>query len=255
MESPVRVLVVDDEELGRRKLAALLARASGVELVGECEDGLAAVEAIARLRPDLVFLDVQMPRLDGFGVVREVGVEEMPVVVFVTAFDRFALQAFEANAQDYLLKPFDDERFETALARGCRAVRHRRTDAAIPGLGALLSSLPAAERHPERLMVRTGEQYVFVRTAEVDWIEAADNYVTLHVGARKHLLRETMNGLERRLSPRRFLRVGRSAIINLDRVASLRVYSGTEYEVTLTNGVTLLTGRAYRDQVRAALFT
>ncbi|HEU0055434.1 MAG TPA: LytTR family DNA-binding domain-containing protein [Longimicrobium sp.] len=255
MDAPIRVLIVDDEELGRRRVGALLAGDPGVRVVGECEDGASAVEAITRLRPDLVFLDVQMPRLDGLGVVREVGVEEMPVVIFVTAYDEFALRAFEANAQDYLLKPFDNERFEAALSRARRVVRHRRTEAAVPGLRALLESLPDEERYPERFLVKTGEHYVFVRAADVDWVEAADNYVALHVGARKYLLRDSLNSFARRLSPRRFLRVRRSAIINLDRVAALRVYSGTEYEVTLSTGVTLVTGRSYRDQVRAALFS
>jgi two-component system LytT family response regulator len=247
----MRALVVDDEPLGRERVAVLLRGHPGVEVAAECADGVEAVDAIHALRPDVVFLDVQMPEVDGFAVVEAVGTERMPAVVFVTAFDHYAVAAFEVNAVDYLLKPVDAGRLAHAVDR-VRA----RLDA--PGgewagrLAAVLAELrpvPAADR----FVVRAGERWVNVRVADIDWIGAADNYLELHAGARVHLLRETMGNMEARLDPRAFMRVHRSTILSLDRVRCIEPWGKREYLFTLHDGTQLRSGRGYADRVSAYL--
>jgi two-component system LytT family response regulator len=250
MTALTRVVIVDDEPLAREKLRTLLEGRAGYELVAECGDGAAAVEAIDALEPDLVFLDVEMPGLDGFGVLE--ALEHEPYVVFVTAYDRYALRAFEVRALDYLLKPFHRARFEEALAR----VEERRRDrsAATPeewtAIRALLGELRAERGYAARLVVRTGQKITFVATADVDWIEADGNYARLHAGTRDYLLRETMKKVEARLDPRRFLRIHRSAIVNLDRIASVEPYFHGEYIVTLTGGRRITASRTHSARLR-----
>ncbi len=246
--NPIRVLIVDDEPLVRRGLATLLAEEPGIEVVGEARNGTEAVTQIRNNRPDLVFLDVQMPGLDGLGVLSALGPEERPAVVFVTAFDQYAVRAFDLHAVDYLLKPFDDERFRTALIR----VRDRlqaggaaRERAAIAAVLAELRGTPAG---PDRLAVREQGQIVLVPVDEIDWIEAADNYVRLHRGKQYHLLRESLNRLEATLDRRRFARIHRSAIVNLTRVRALEPIPGGEYDVILADGRRLTLSRGYRDR-------
>ncbi len=236
----VRALIVDDEPPAREILRRLLAADSEVELLGECGDGAEAVEAIRRLRPDVVFLDVQMPGMDGFGVLDELAAGELPLVVFVTAYDAYALRAFEVHALDYLLKPFDDERFDDALVRIKRTLHRREVDAVSRRLVALLEERGgAATSPPQRLMVRSGGRVVYLRPEEIDWIEAADYYVRLHVGGSRHLLRDSLSALEERLDPRRFARVHRSAIVNLERVRELHPGVGGSAVLVLDDGTRL----------------
>lgn len=242
----LRVLIVDDEAVARRRVRRLLANEADVVVAGECGDGGSAVQAIARDAPDVVFLDVQMPELDGFEVVQSIASAERPWIVFVTAFDRYALRAFDVHAVDYLLKPFTRERFQLALAR----VRERRAQRhGDPRLSAMLRDLRSAHRYASRVAVRAGDRYVVVHWRDVDWIEAADNYVSLHVGAREFLLRDTLASIEQHLDPEQFVRIHRSAIVQLDRVVELRPATHGDVQVVLRNGVSLVMSRTWRDRV------
>jgi two-component system, LytTR family, response regulator len=245
----VRTLIVDDEPLARDRLRQLLERHPEIELAGECADGRAAVDAIQSTSPDLVFLDVQMPELDGFGVLEAIGNKPMPLIVFVTAHDQFALRAFEVHAVEYLLKPFDRERFEAALQHALDQVKNRATAALDQRQAALLADLKSAAKTAERLAIKSGGHVVWVGLDEIDWIESADNYVELHVGPKSHLLRETLNALESRLPGDKFVRISRSAMVNPQRIKELHrmVYGG--YEILLQNGKRLTLSRRYRDKL------
>jgi two-component system LytT family response regulator len=246
----IRALIVDDEPLARERMRALLQKEPDIKIVGECGDGQAAVAAIRREKPDLVFLDVQIPEPDGFAVLEEVGADRAPVVVFVTAYDQYALQAFEVHAVDYLLKPFDEERFQKALARARSAVLNRNGDGVDERLLSLLRGLKAPPAHLERLVVKLSGRLFFLRTEEVDWIESAGNYVCLHAGGESHLLRETMSGLEGRLNPARFVRIHRTAIVNIDRIKELQPLFHGEYQVVLRDGTELTLSRGYRERLQ-----
>jgi two-component system LytT family response regulator len=211
------------------------------------------VEAIRRLAPDLVLLDVQMPVLDGFEVVEQLDGGRLPLVIFVTAYDQFALQAFQVHALDYLLKPFDQERFARAMERARDTLRGQRGDHFEERLRALVAERRTTPQRPARFLVKAGAQYVFVRTAEVEWIESAENYVTLHAGGRKYMLRQTMGAMEEMLDAEQFVRVRASAIVNLDFVQAVRPWSGTEYQLVMRDGSTLVSSRRYRDRLRAFL--
>jgi two-component system, LytTR family, response regulator len=249
----IRALIVDDEPPARRRLRALLCAEPDVEVAGECGDGREAVERIRALRPDLVFLDVQMPEAGGFDVVAAVGPGRMPAVVFVTAYDEFALRAFEVHALDYLLKPFDTERFRAALHHAREHLRRKRTGELEGRLVSLLEGLRPPPAYLERIPVRSGARIHLVPVDDVDYLEADDNYVRLHAGARTHLLRETLGALEARLDPARFLRVHRSLVVNLSRVAELESLGGGEYVLALTTGARLVSGRSYRAKLQDAL--
>jgi two-component system, LytTR family, response regulator len=242
----VRALVVDDEAVARRRLRRLLAAEPGLEVVGECADGAGAVRAIANDRPDLVFLDVQMPELDGFEVVMSIAAPERLGIVFVTAFDRYALRAFEVHAIDYLLKPFSRERLRTALVRARDRLARRGRDSRVD---ALLAERREQRRYPARVAVRVGDRVLVVRWQDVDWIEAADNYVKLHVGTREYLLRETLAALEHQLDPERFARIHRSSIVQVDRVAEIHPASHGDADVVLRTGATLVLTRNWRERV------
>ncbi|HLJ50545.1 MAG TPA: LytTR family DNA-binding domain-containing protein [Bryobacteraceae bacterium] len=234
MSGPVRTVIVDDEPLARAGLMALLSRDPDTEVVAECGSGSEAVEAIRELRPDLLFLDVQMPGCDGFDVLAQLGAAVPRAIIFVTAYDRYAVKAFEAEALDYLLKPFDDARFARALERG-KAVARGRTS-------------------PEkRLIVKSAGRVTILKTGEIDWIEAADYYACLHAGGRSHLLRRSLTELEEELASETFCRIHRSAIVNLDRVRELRLDSNGEHEVVLRDGACLRLSRSYREQLQARL--
>ncbi len=241
----IRALIVDDEPLARQRLRRLLEAQADVEIVGECANGLEAVRDIEALTPDLVFLDIQMPELDGFGVIEEVGPENMPPTLFVTAYDQFALKAFEVHALDYLLKPFDPDRFTAALDRVRTWIHgnHR------PSLEPVLKQVQAERPLPDRLLVKDGSRYSFVRQSAVQWVEAEDNYVRLHVDGTSHLVRQTMSGILDRLSPARFRRIHRSAIVNLDFVQHLEPWTGGDYMVTMRDGTHLTLSRTYRSQL------
>jgi two-component system LytT family response regulator len=252
-DSPrIRALVVDDEPLARERLVTLLAK-EDVEIVGECADGPAAADAILRLSPDLAFLDVQMPGADGFEVIQLVGPSKMPPVIFVTAYDKYALRAFEVHALDYLLKPFDRDRFHAALERARQEIERRQNGALEKRLLALVRDLRPAAQRLDRLVVKSGGRVFFVKAEEIDWIEAAGNYVRLHLGADSHLFRETMNALEARLDPDRFFRIHRSRIVNMERIQELQPWFNGEYLVLLRNGTKLTLSRGYREKLQERL--
>jgi two-component system LytT family response regulator len=250
----IRTLIVDDEPLARDRIRGLLHREADVEIIGECRDGLEAVATIRRERPALVFLDVQIPELDGFGVVNSLEEGEMPVTVFVTAYDQYALQAFEVHAVDYLLKPFDEDRFRKALDRARAAVGARNGGSGVnEKLLALLADLKAPPGHPERIVVKNAGRLFFLRADEIDWVESSGNYVNLHVGHESHLLRETMAGIESRLDPALFIRIHRTAIVKIDRIKELHPLFHGEYEVVLRDGTRLTLSRGYRDRLQGLL--
>lgn len=249
---PVRVLIVDDEPIARRGVRMHLSGHCGYEIVGECGSGVEAVVAIRSRRPDLVFLDVQMPELDGFGVIDAVGAAKMPTVVFVTAYDQFAMRAFEAHAIDYLLKPFDGARFGRALERARRQIENSGIDDLRERLAELIRA-GSSERYLDRLVIRNAGRIFFLGVDEIDWIEAADNYVVVHAGREAHLVRDTMNRLESRMDPHRFVRIRRSSLVNIDRIKELRPLFHGEYEVVLADGQTLASIRRYRTKVDALL--
>lgn len=246
MAHVVKVAIVDDEPLAREGLRTLLRGDRDVEVVAECADGQAAIEAIRRTKPDIVFLDVQMPDLDGFDVLRALAGEPLPAVIFVTAYDKYALKAFEVHAVDYLLKPFHDERFAEALARA----KARRGENMTERIARLLD-----ERKPKimRVLVKTGGRVLFIRADEIDWIEAADYYVKLHVAGKVHMLRESMAALEGRLDSDVFFRVHRSAIVNLERVRELQPFSRREHVLVLRDGTRLRLTRSRRERLAALL--
>jgi two-component system LytT family response regulator len=250
---PIRVLVVDDEAPARQRLVDLLRKDSQIQSIVEAENGLSAVDAIQREKPDLVFLDVQMPELDGLGVIDAVGAEQMPLTVFVTAYDQHAIRAFEANALDYLLKPFSDERYEATMAR----VRARVDGRSIREFGQrvlrMVSMAPASDRRLDRLVVKSGGTTRFIRVVDIDWIEAAGVYVNLHVGGKELLYRAALNDLAARLEPMRFVRVHRSAIVNIDSIIQLEPISHGEFEVVLKNGSRSRVSRTYRAQLEKRL--
>jgi two-component system LytT family response regulator len=236
-EPTMRVLVVDDEPLARANLCVLLRRDPTIEIVGECTSGMEALAEIRDKRPALVFLDVQMPECDGFDVLELLGAAPPAALVFVTAYDRYALRAFEAGALDYLLKPFDNARFDRTLERAKERIRLAKD----------------AAGKQERLVIKSAGQILFLRISEIDWIEAADYYACLHVGSATHLLRRSMSDLDRDLDPDIFCRIHRSAIVNLNRVRTLVLNEDGERDVLLENGTTLRSSRRYRKQLQSRL--
>lgn len=245
----IRTLVVEDEPLARERLCSLLEAESDIEIVAEADDGQKAIERIEQHRPDLLFLDVNIPEIDGFGVLESIGHDAVPAVVFVTAYDHFAVQAFDAHALDYIMKPFDEERFHTALRRARETLRQRDAGSLDQRLTDLLADL-RRPRHLERLAVKEGGKIVFLRTAEIDWIGAEGNYARLHVGKRTHLMRETMTSLEGKLDPARFLRIHRSTIVNLDAISELEPLFQGDYVVILRDGSRLTSSRGYRSNLQ-----
>jgi two-component system LytT family response regulator len=245
----LNVLIVDDEPLARRRLRKLLSDEPAVDVVGECGDGASAVEAVGRLKPDLLLLDVQMPGMDGFDVIDAIGPERCPAVVFVTAFDKYALKAFDVHAVDYLLKPFDRARLRRAIARA-RAAAARATE-----LGRRLLALVTEVRGGplERIVVKSAGRVQFVRTTEIDWIEAAGHYLLVHAGAELHEIRDTLSRLEARLGADRFVRVHRSAIVNVDRIKELLPSFHGEFVVVLRDGTRVASSRGYSERLRALI--
>ncbi len=237
---------MDDEPLARERLRQLLSSLTDFDVIGECSDGRSAVESILRDAPDVVFLDVQMPEMDGFEVLSMVGDQVTPRVVFVTAYDRFAVRAFDVHAVDYLLKPFDRERFETALGRLRRRLSEGKKDEMTVRLRGLLSELRPEREVPERLAIKSAGRIVMVNICDIDWVEAADNYVELHIGSEKHLLRETMTVIEGRLNPRNYVRINRSTLVNVSRVKELQPLFHGDYAVILADGTRLSLSRNYR---------
>lgn len=243
----IRTLIVDDEPLARTMLRSLLSEDAEMEVVGECGDGYTAIEMIESSAPDLVFLDIQMPDLDGFGVLRALPPAAIPNIAFVTAYDRFALQAFDVHAIDYLLKPFDRERFERTLARAKRQIALQKREDVQAALLRILNEQSARPQPVKRILVKSGEKTLFIRPNEISWIEAQGNYAALHVGAQIFLLRQTINTLEQQLDPAKFQRIQRSAIVNLDAIREMHPAGRGEYEIVLKDGVALKLSHTYRE--------
>ena len=244
-----RTLVIDDEHLARERLLKLLRAEPEVDLLGDAGNGRDAVALIRQTKPDLIFLDVQMPELDGFGVLAELAESERPAVIFVTAYDKFALRAFEVHAVDYLLKPFDKERFQTALRRALDQIARQQPAPMHAQISALLQELRPAQQS-DRLAVKIDGRVLFLKIADLDWVEAADNYVSLHVGKDTHLLRETMANIEQRLPGGKFIRISRSTIVNMDRIRELQPMFHGEYSVVLRDGTKLTLSRSHRDKLQ-----
>jgi two-component system, LytTR family, response regulator len=246
-DAKIRTIIVDDEELARERLRSLLVKEPEIEIVGEAADGRSAVDLVDKLKPDLLFLDVQMPELTGFEVLASL--ESAPNVIFVTAHDQFALKAFDVHAVDYLLKPFDRDRFRTALQRAVSKVRAQKPEQSRAELSAVLEELKPAAKPVERLLVKTQGRVLLIKAGDVDWVEAADNYVTLHVGKESHMMRETMTSLESRLPGDKFMRISRSTIVNVERIQELQPMFHGEYIVVLKGGAKLTLSRSYRDKL------
>ncbi len=249
------MLIVDDEPMAREGIRVLLKDDPEVEVVGECADGREAVQAIRDRAPDLVLLDVQMPEVDGLAVVEEVGVQNMPLVIFVTAFDKYALRAFDVAALDYLLKPYDDERFATAVNRAKNQLRRGEVGDLTRRLISLLEkqpgprgaeTAPTVDKYLHRIMLKTGGRVTFLRVEEIDWIEAEGDYVRLHAGGKRHLLRDTMKRLEEQLDPAQFVRTHRCTIVNLDRIKELHPFFHGDYLIVLRDGTELKLSRSRR---------
>lgn len=253
MTDAIRTLIVDDEPLARSHLRSLLSHDQEIEVVGECGSGAEAVDAIRRDDPDLVLLDIQIPELDGFEVIREIGVDEMPVVLFVTAYDEHALRAFEAQALDYLMKPVNRERFRNAVRRAKELIRGSRNGAMREPLARLLESIQPRSEPLDRLALRLDGRILFLRIEQIDWIEAADDYVRLHVGKQTLEHRDTLTRLESRLPSDRFLRIHRSTIVNVDRIREMQPWFQGDYVLIMHDGTRLTTGRSYRERLKALL--
>lgn len=248
----IRALIVDDEPLARDRLRRLLGEESDIEIIGECGHGAEAVEVIKSQRPDLVLLDVQMPELDGFGVLATLRTEEIPLpaVIFTTAYDTFAVKAFEVHAVDYLLKPFDRERLADALSKARKQLESSQPDVLRAKINELLGDVKPKTAIAERISIKSEGRIILIKPSEIDWIEAADNYVSLHLGKAVHLLRETMNSMEGRLDPEKFLRISRSIIVNTERVKELHPLFHGDYALVLHDGTKLNSSRNYRDQLK-----
>jgi len=249
----IRAAIVDDEPLARRRIRNLLMEATGVEVIAECANGKDAIESLEESPPDLLFLDIQMPEIDGFDVLQAIGVGRVPAVIFVTAYDQFALRAFEAHALDYLLKPFDDERFGAALQRARERIRQQQGGNLDRRLQALLENVREDRGYLRRLVVPSGHRSIFVRTEQIDWIEAERNYVRLHVGGRAYLLRENLSHIVSALDPATFCRIHRSIIVNIDRIQAVEALFRGEYQVVLHDGTKLTSGRSYRRNLHAVM--
>jgi two-component system LytT family response regulator len=249
----IKTLIVDDEAIARDRVRRFLAAEPDIDVLGECRNGREAVAAIKKLQPDLVFLDIQMPQLDGFGTLAALDPAHLPAVVFVTAFDQYAIRAFTVHALDYLLKPFSHERFRHSLAHA-RKQLNRDESGGLRNIDnrllSLLEGIKTPTKFADRLVIKATGRVYFLKTEDIDWIEACGNYVTLHVGPETHLLRETLSHLENRLDPGRFLRIHRSRLVNLDCIKELTPLFNGDYTVTLQSGDKLTLSRTYRDRLQ-----
>ena len=271
MNRIIRALIVDDESLAREALLVLLNDDPEIEVIAECRNGKEAVTVIREQSPDVVFLDIQMPEMDGFQVVEEVGARRMPVTIFVTAYDKHALRAFEAHALDYLLKPFDHDRFGIALQRAKTFVRQQKLGEISESLFAMLQDMKlktgesptdadnrsperAAHKEPiDRVVIKSGGRIYFLKTEEIDWVEGAGDYLSLHSGNQTHLIRETMGNFHAKLDSQKFLRIHRSTIVNIERIKDIEPLFKGDYIITLTSGICLKASRGYRRELQALL--
>jgi two-component system, LytTR family, response regulator len=246
----IRAIIVDDEELARSRIRGLLKTESDIEVLAECRNGHQAIEAISSQKPDLLFLDVQMPEVDGFSVLEAIEERERPLVVFVTAYDRYAIRAFEAYALDYLLKPFNRPRFQKSLQRARLQIARGKRDQVDQRVAALLKDVKAQSEYLERLVIRSAGRVIFLRADDVQWFEACANYVRLHVGKESHLMRERINALESRLDPQKFVRIHRSSIVKIDQIKELRSSFDGEHVVVLQDGSRLSMSRGYHQHFK-----
>ena len=249
MKSLLRTLIVDDEPLAREGLRKLLSRMGDIEIIGECPDGVQAIDEIRSEQPDLVFLDIQMPEVTGFDVIEQVGPASMPLVVFVTAFDEHALRAFNVCALDYLLKPVDPDRLTVSVERVRAQLSGRRKDEVTEKLSRLLEDIHDGKKYPDRIMIKTPGRITFLNVGEVDWIEAQGDYICIHAKGKKHLIRDRISEIEARLDPGLFARVHRSAIVCLARIKEMQPLFSGEYSIILFSGDKLTLSRSYRDRV------
>jgi len=243
---------VDDESLARERIREMLEGDPEIEIVGDCANGKEAIQAISKLKPDLIFLDVEMPGIDGFQVLQSLETAEMPVVIFVTAYDQYAVRAFDTFALDYLLKPFDRERFERSVRRA-KTQLLKISDSMNERILSALEQIKTRPVHLERLVIKMNGHVFFIKAAEIDWLEAEGNYVRLHSGKESYLLRDTISALEAQLDPKQFLRVHRSAIVNIDRIQELQPWFHGEYRIILREGVQLTLSRSYREKLHELL--
>jgi two-component system LytT family response regulator len=246
----IRALIADDEPLAREWVRSAVVDDPDLEVIGEAGDGFEAAEAIRRLKPDLVFLDVQMPGLDGFGVLEALSPEEIPAVVFVTAFDQYAVRAFETQAVDYLMKPFSRERVEEAVRRVRELVKGRSLEDFRESIAKIVEKVRRDRSYPEWVLLKAEGKNVFVKVRDIDWIESSRNNVRIHVGPTLYLLHETTTAIASRLDPKRFLRIHRSAIVNIERIRELHPWFNGDYAVILRDGTQLTLSASYRDRLR-----
>jgi len=244
----IRTLIIDDEPLARERVKRFLRDEDEIEIIGECTNGVDAVGAIKEKKPDLVFLDIQMPEKNGFEVIKSLSSKSLPTVIFVTAYDQYALQAFDVHALDYLLKPFTRERIHRAVVRAREQIDGKRYGKIDERLASLIADLKTEKKYLERLVVKSTGRVFFLRVDEIDWIEAAGNYVKLHVGRETHMIRETMNGIEAKLDPDKFLRIHRSTVVHIDRIKELHPMFSGDYAVILRDGTELALSRNFRDR-------
>jgi two-component system LytT family response regulator len=250
MNEKITALIVDDEPLARKFIRRLLENHPSVEIVGECGNGKEAAERIRQEKPDLVFLDVQMPEMDGFTMLETLRAERLPQIVFVTAYEHYAIRAFEIHALDYLLKPFDQQRFDKAMSRVNEKFADReQSRSEQKQIAALLENVRGKTPFLERLVVKTGGRIIFLKTSEIVWIQAEDKYAHLHAGNKSHLVRQTLGALEAQLDPRKFVRIHRSAIVNVERIQELQPMFAGEHTVVLENGTRLTLSRSYKNKL------
>ena len=246
-------LIIDDEKLARELLTEFLENFPEIELAGEASNGTDGIALIDKMKPDLIFLDVQMPEVGGFEVLSSLGNRPLPHVIFVTAYDQYAVRAFEVHALDYLLKPFDQERFDVSWRRAKEQIIRERNGGTDQRILALLEELKAGNKYLERLVIKAAGRIYFLETSEIDWIEAEGNYVSVHSAKKTHLLRETISSLEAQLDPKKFVRIHRSSIIHVDRIHELQPWFHGEYRIILQDGTQLTLSRNHRDKLQEAL--
>lgn len=247
MDTPIKAVVVDDEPLACKRLQTLLDEDGEVELVEVCENGMDAIERINSLNPDLVFLDIQMPEITGFEVLQHLDPGQMPAIIFVTAYDEYAIKAFEVHAVDYLLKPFDRQRFNDALLQAKKSIRQHKQRTLDGKVQDLLRAVNSDREPISRLLIKTSSRFFFIKTDDIEWIESAGNYVRVHSGGKSYLIRDTMLNMEEKLDPDTFFRIHRSTIVNVDKISELEQWFHGDYKVTLQNGEKLTLSRNYKD--------
>jgi two-component system LytT family response regulator len=249
VKEKIRTLIIDDEPLARRRVRILLSADADFEILDECANGRDAIAEILAQKPQLIFLDVQMPEINGFDVIEALGESALPMVIFVTAYDKYAVRAFEVHAVDYLLKPFDRARFNKAIEQVKLRLKSEEADTLSTRTLALLESFRARTNYLERFIIKTGGRVFFIKTDEIDWLEAEGKYVRLHTGKESHLLREAIGNIEARLDPKKFLRIHRSHIVNIERIKELEPWFHNEYRVILRDGTKLMMSRSCRKRL------